>query len=294
LGLGFYRRAYKKAKARRPAADALFAEKLKRLDALEQTKCASIDRSADAFASLLRHCTETLTVETERRITEHLLYHVGRYLYLVDALEDLPKDVASDSYNPLRYRYGLENGHLSEQDKASLLESIEGSISMAASALELLPSLPDRAILENIVSLIKNVAKIIIATIFPFAIDETTLDGNNPLIVSTKGVISLSSLVDSIVEVTPYPNFITFPTTIPTTAANPVVKSNIPKELNVSLPKFSPSSILIITLNIDVNTNGTTNIFNKSINPEPNKLYHLLTSFNQVISEGFAGKPATP
>lgn len=151
MGLAFYRRAYKKAKARRPAADALFAEKLKRLDALEQTKCASIDRSADAFASLLRHCTETLTVETERRITEHLLYHVGRYLYLVDALEDLPKDVVSDSYNPLRYRYGLENGHLSEQDKASLLESIEGSISMAASALELLPSLPDRAILENIV-----------------------------------------------------------------------------------------------------------------------------------------------
>ncbi len=151
LGMVFYRRAYKKAKARRPAADRLFAEKLERLDALEQAKCASIDRSADAFAGLLRHCTEPLTDEKERRITELLLYHVGRYLYLVDALEDLPKDVASDSYNPLRYRYELENGCLSAEDKASLLDSIEGSISMAASALELLPSLPDRALLENMI-----------------------------------------------------------------------------------------------------------------------------------------------
>ena len=151
LMMAFYSRAYRKAKNRRPEADRGFAEKLEKLNALEQAKCASIDRSADAFASLLRNCTQPLTDETERRITEHLLYHVGRYLYLVDALEDLPKDVKSDSYNPLRYRYTLENGCLSPEDKASLLESVEGSISMAASALELLSHLPDREILENMI-----------------------------------------------------------------------------------------------------------------------------------------------
>ncbi len=151
LALGFYRRAYKKAKSRRPVADGLFATQLERLEALEQAKCASIDRSADAFAALLRNCTEPLTDEKEQRITQLLLYHVGRYLYLVDALEDLPKDVASDSYNPLRYRYALENGRLSAEDKTALIDSIEGSISMAASALELLPSLPDREVLENMI-----------------------------------------------------------------------------------------------------------------------------------------------
>ncbi len=151
LALSFYGRAYKKAKARRPAADSLFAEQLEHLATLEQAKCASIDRSADAFAALLRNCTEPLTEEKERRITELLLYHVGRYLYLVDALEDLPKDVVANSYNPLRYRYALENGSLSDEDKAALIDSIEGSISMAASALELLPPLPDREVLENMI-----------------------------------------------------------------------------------------------------------------------------------------------
>ena len=149
--LGFYRRAYRKAADRRPTADKLFAEQLERLEVLEQGRCASIDRSADAFAALLRNCTEPLQDEKERRITQLLLYHVGRYLYLVDALEDLPKDVASDHYNPLRYRYCVENGALCAEDKAALLETIEGSISMAASALELLPSTPNREILENMI-----------------------------------------------------------------------------------------------------------------------------------------------
>ena len=63
--------------------------------------------------------------------------------------------------------------------------------------------------------------------------------------------------------------------------------------LNVNFPKSSPSPIFMITLNIDTNTIGTTNIFNRSINPEPNNPYHLVTSCNQVTSAGFSGSPAT-
>ena len=139
----------------------------------------------------------------------------------------------------------------------------------------------------------KNVANIIIATIFPSAIDATGFDGNNPLKVSTKGVISLSSVSAVATTSVPTPSFITFPTTIPTIAASAVVISNIPNDLNVNFPKSSPSPIFMITLNIDTNTIGTTNIFNRSINPEPNNPYHLVTSCNQVTSAGFSGSPAT-
>ena len=131
------------------------------------------------------------------------------------------------------------------------------------------------------------------ATTFPSAIAATGLDGNKPLRVSTIGVISLISVTSPRKFVVPTPNFITLATTIPIIAEIAVVPSNIPIDLNVNLPKFSFSFILIITLNIEVNTRGTTNIFNKSINPEPNKLYHLLTSCNQVTLDGSLGKPAT-
>ena len=82
---------------------------------------------------------------------ELLLYHVGRYLYLTDALEDLPKDLKQDHYNPLRYRYSLQDGVLSKEAKAQLLDTIDASISMAASAFELLEAREDRVILDNII-----------------------------------------------------------------------------------------------------------------------------------------------
>lgn len=146
-----YRKAYQKARERRPAENAVFAEQLSRLQALEEAHCASIDRAADAFAALLRACAAYRTDEGERRVTELLLYHVGRFLYLTDALEDLPKDEHSGSYNPLRYRFALQEGRLSERDKQRLMDTVDASISMAASALELLPVSADDEIRKNII-----------------------------------------------------------------------------------------------------------------------------------------------
>lgn len=149
--LRLYRRCYHKAALRHPEADRLFGEKLELLHTLEEAHCASIDRTADAFASLLKGCADFFPEEKERRAAQMLLYHVGRFLYLADALDDLPKDAESGSYNPLIYRYCLKDGVLPPEDKAQLLESMDASIGLAASALELLPQRADHAIVTNII-----------------------------------------------------------------------------------------------------------------------------------------------
>ena len=151
MGLWLYRRPYKKASALHGEEDRCFSQELERLNAYEQSNCNSIDRVADTFARLLQACACAEEDPKRRRILETLLYHVGRYLYLVDALEDLPKDLKSGSYNPLALRYTLEEGKLSEEDRKSLLDTIEASVSMAASALELLDSTANRKLLENII-----------------------------------------------------------------------------------------------------------------------------------------------
>ena len=151
VALRIYRRSYRKAALRHPESDRLFGEKLALLDGLEESRCASIDRTADAFASLLRGCAGFFTVGNERRAAEQMLYHVGRFLYLADALDDLPKDVKSGAYNPLIYRYCLEDGLLPPEDKKSLLETVDASIGLAASAFELLPPRADSAIVTNII-----------------------------------------------------------------------------------------------------------------------------------------------
>lgn len=146
-----YRRAYRKAARKHPETDAVFGRQLSVLQALETEKCASIDRTADAFANMLRSCAGVIAQEEQRRKVQHLLYHVGRYLYLVDALEDLPKDIKSDSYNPLRYRYAPVGGKLQENDKLQFLLSVDASIGMAASALELMDGSSDEELLKNII-----------------------------------------------------------------------------------------------------------------------------------------------
>ena len=128
---------------------------------------------------------------------------------------------------------------------------------------------------------------------FPSAIAPTGFDGNKPLRVSTSGVISLISGASIPTTSAPTPSCITFPTIIPIIAANAVVPSNIPNDLKVNACRLSPSFILIITLIIDTKTIGTTNIFNKSINPYPNNPYHLVTSCNHTTFSGFSGSPAT-
>lgn len=150
-GLLLYRRAYRKAAARRPECDRVFSERLAALHALEASDCASLDRPADAFASLLRACAGFVPEGDTRRALELLLYHVGRYLYLTDALEDLPKDLRSGSYNPIPRRFALADGKLSDGDRRALLDTIEASIAMAASAFALLPPAQDSALVHNII-----------------------------------------------------------------------------------------------------------------------------------------------
>ena len=84
-------------------------------------------------------------------MAQQLLYHVGRFIYLVDALDDLPGDCKRGSYNPLRYRFSLQDGALSPADRAQLLATIHASIGMAGAALELLEVNSGGALLHNII-----------------------------------------------------------------------------------------------------------------------------------------------
>ncbi len=146
------RRAVRKAGKRRPGLTELLKKQLTLLHQLEDERCASMDRAADAFAGFLCHCADEALPE-EKRPAQQLLYHVGRFIYLTDALDDLPKDAKSGNYNPLLCRFPCPAGALSAEDRAYVRESIEASVAMAGSALALCALKSHRGLLENIVSL---------------------------------------------------------------------------------------------------------------------------------------------
>lgn len=129
--------AYRRARERRPGFDGACRELLEQLSALERERCPSMDRAADTFARLLRSIGEEIEEPVFRRVVGEMLYHLGRWIYLVDAADDLEEDFASGNYNPLICRFHLESGHLTEEARESLIISFDHSIRRMAAAYEL-------------------------------------------------------------------------------------------------------------------------------------------------------------
>ena len=128
---------YRRAAARRPAFDGRVRAQLERLRALEEGGCASLDEPADAFAQLLAGAAQEAADPVKRRVLEQFLYHLGRWIYLVDAADDLTEDFASGSYNPLLRRFGLAEGKLTGEARESLVVSLDHSIRLMGAAVEL-------------------------------------------------------------------------------------------------------------------------------------------------------------
>ena len=137
LALWLLTPAYRKAKHYRADFDRQTAAHLTRLTALEKERCPSLDAPADAFASLLAGAAAGETDEPRRRVTEQLLYHLGRWVYLIDAADDLADDLKSGSYNPLALRFTPVDGKLSPADEQTLAATLDGSVRAMAAAFEL-------------------------------------------------------------------------------------------------------------------------------------------------------------
>lgn len=145
------RHGYKKAQARLPQVDLDMAQQLQALTQLEAQKVPSLDRAADPFAQLLTACIPDQQGDTVR-ILRQLLYHLGRWIYLIDACMDVEEDAKDGNYNPIMARYELQKPILTPiRDK--LERTLERSLVSIHAAFQLLPIKRDMQLLENIICL---------------------------------------------------------------------------------------------------------------------------------------------
>lgn len=129
--------AYHRAAGARPEFDESTRRQLRLLAELERENCPSMDRAADTFAVLLQGAAQTVDEPVRRRVLEQIFYHLGRWVYLVDAADDLKKDAADGNYNPVALRYGLAEGVWTEESRRSFAATLDHSIHMMATAFEL-------------------------------------------------------------------------------------------------------------------------------------------------------------
>ena len=122
--LPFAKAAHKKAKQHVPHIDAAIEAMMIAQAKVEAEHTASIDRAAEPFALLLQTlAAEVAANDSQKRVLERFGYCLGRWVYLMDAVDDLAEDLEEGRYNPY-----ILSRHLKEDDDEGVKQAREYSL----------------------------------------------------------------------------------------------------------------------------------------------------------------------
>ncbi|MGN1047658.1 MAG: DUF5685 family protein [Eubacteriales bacterium] len=145
-------RSFRAAAEELSELDASLVSALSELRGIEKEKV----RSADMPSALFGHMMEKvfaygLKDERMSKIAAATGYHVGRWIYITDALDDMENDLANGSYNPFVMLY---EGKSLDTDKKSDIEGASSAVLAKASAAIDLLDFGDR---RDLGGLIRNI-----------------------------------------------------------------------------------------------------------------------------------------
>ena len=141
----------------------IIKENLNKLSSLEESKdFTSIDEICDPFSIIVAKILELYPhkiiddSEETRSNLYNLGYALGKWIYLIDALDDLEEDMSKNKFNPINYLFNEDNKPY-EEFIILIKDRIEFSIFNCAcnckDYLEKLNLKRNREILENIINL---------------------------------------------------------------------------------------------------------------------------------------------
>ena len=102
----FFKKDKKRADKKYPLMSKIVAGKYAELRVLEKENCDSLDRVAEPFAMMLKELADYALEDKRSESGGLIFYYLGKWIYLVDALDDYDKDVKKGNYNPLYYAFG--------------------------------------------------------------------------------------------------------------------------------------------------------------------------------------------
>ena len=95
----FFSKAYKKAKNFAPELDEIVDKNYKILREYEKNNSDSIDMVSDSFGNMISQAVEVLLQEKIDDNVTRLSYNLGKWIYLIDALDDFDKDKKKGNFN---------------------------------------------------------------------------------------------------------------------------------------------------------------------------------------------------
>ena len=104
-----FARGHRLAKKRYPKLCEIVRECIAEQEKLEKAQVDSIDRAADPSATMLARVSDELLREKKTPETYALFYDIGKWIYLIDGVDDYDKDLKKKSYNPFRLAFGAQS-----------------------------------------------------------------------------------------------------------------------------------------------------------------------------------------
>lgn len=147
---------YRKLEAARPGLCSKISQHLAELTRLEDSKCDSLDQAAEAFAKIMEAIFEEGPVPDgfrEYQVLRRIGYHLGKWIYLMDAIDDIDENIESGAYNPLLYRFKYQPGE--ENFKERIMETCRFNLfhylGEISKSLDLLSLRKNKGVIENII-----------------------------------------------------------------------------------------------------------------------------------------------
>ena len=158
-GLAVMKPTYKKLMKSYRKKCIMIQRRLDELTILEEQKCASLDQAAEPFAKLMEEVFAPDALINDRGVLELLRkigYHTGKWIYLIDAYDDLEENASDESYNPLliQWKYRSDQEEMSDF-RNRIKERVEFNLlyylAELSEAWDRLGILRNRELVENII-----------------------------------------------------------------------------------------------------------------------------------------------
>lgn len=121
-----YKKSFKTAHDKYPKKADFIKKCLGELRSLEEDQSSSIDQTSNCFAKLLEEIFDYKDDEYRDRLRK-VGFNIGKYIYIMDAYEDLDEDLEKGRYNPFTSY---------KDDREALKDRVDKLIGMTLSRLE--------------------------------------------------------------------------------------------------------------------------------------------------------------
>ena len=123
---------------------------LKRLSEIEKQNLSSVDIPADAFGDILADILSYGLDGNDAKIMSNIGKHIGRWIYIIDAADDVDEDIKKNRFNAFARLY---EGNIPDEERESIANSLRLELLSAEPAFDLI----DYNELYDIEEIIKNI-----------------------------------------------------------------------------------------------------------------------------------------